>query len=82
MLNKGFPLLGVGRSEVLGGDCSHALNAVGEGGLLHAGVLGMYIVAVVAGDYSLKPASWADPVAVYIDHAAREDRVRGYGNGF
>ena len=38
-LSEGLPLLGVGGSEVLG-DCSHALNAGGEGGLLHTGVLG------------------------------------------
>ena len=43
-------LFGVGRSEVLGWDCSYALNAVGEGGLLHAGVLGSYSGAVIAGD--------------------------------
>ena len=65
---KAFLSSVLGRSEVLG-DCSHALNAGGEGGLLHTGVLGSYSGAVVAGDYSL------------MDHTVREDRVSGYGNG-
>ena len=58
------------------------LNAGGEGGLLHAGVLGSYSGAVVAGDFSLNPPGLADPVAVSIEHAGREERVNGTGNGF
>ena len=70
MLGEGLPLLGVGRSDVLG-DCNHALNALGEGGQLHAGVLGSYSGAVVSGDFSLNPASLVSPAAVCIDYTVR-----------